>query len=50
MAATLMAQNGRTAPGVKEYVCDTRDDLQMISTSCDLGDSAFVIEDGSISL
>ena len=45
---TLLEQNGRTAQGVKQYVCDTEEDLVAIARHCDLGDCVLVLETDTV--
>ena len=45
---SLISQSGRSAYGIKEYVCDTLADFYRLPTNKKAGSTAFVIETGTI--
>ena len=44
----LMKQSGHITYGLKEYVVDSEDDIDLLPLDCPMGSSAFVIQTGDM--
>lgn len=45
---SLYGQNGQIAHGIREYMCDTKDDVKDLPVNISPGSMAFIIDTGDL--